>query len=208
VSAASPVELLGTPTSPYVRRVRIFARALGLPLTLTDTRTPEGQARLAALAPIGKVPTAVLPGGELRWDSRAICRALVARHGPGALRPDGDPEALDQLLLVVDGALDAGINAFYLRQGDPAAAGHPYVLKQQARMGATLSWVARRIDAAGRLDGQEGLGTAEVALGTALGWMRFRGTFPVAEHPGLLALSDAFEAHPLAAGTGPADPLA
>ena len=43
------IELLGTTTSPYTRRVRVVAHELGVDLTLTPAMSPEGDARLRTL---------------------------------------------------------------------------------------------------------------------------------------------------------------
>ena len=200
--------MLGTTTSPYVRRVRVVARALGLPVTLLDTRSPEGAAELRRLSPVGKVPVAVLDDERVVWDSAVINRALTRAHGWGSLRPTGaglDDQLLDdQLMVAIDGALDAAINRFYLRApGEPLLDDHPYVEKQQQRVITAMAWVALQLDDEGRLAGRPGLGLPEVALGSALGWMRFRATFPVDAHPPLAAFLDRYERDPRVEGTWP-----
>ncbi|MBL8617748.1 MAG: glutathione S-transferase family protein [Deltaproteobacteria bacterium] len=205
--------LLGTVTSPYVRRVRVVARALGLPVTLLDTRSPEGAAELRRLSPVGKVPVAVFDDGRVVWDSAVINRALTRIHGWGSLRPSGptldhqllDHQLLDdQLMVGIDGALDAAINRFYLRApGEPLLDDHPYVEKQQQRVITAMAWVEQQLDDQGRLAGRPGLGLPEIALVSALGWMRFRATFPVDEHPPLAAFLDRHERDARIEGTGP-----
>ena len=200
--------LLGTVTSPYVRRVRVVARALGLPVQLLDTRSPEGAAELRRLSPVGKVPVAVLGDERVVWDSAAINRALTRAHGWGSLRPASpDPDELlldDQLMVGIDGALDAAINRFYLRAtGEPLLDDHPYVEKQQQRVITAMAWVEQQLDDQGQLAGRPGLGLPEIALGSTLGWMRFRATFPVEAHPPLAAFLDRWERDPRVEGTGP-----
>jgi glutathione S-transferase len=58
----STIELFGTVTSPYVRRVRIVAHELGVSVARTDTADAPGQAALRAFNPLWKVPAARLDG--------------------------------------------------------------------------------------------------------------------------------------------------
>ncbi len=65
------MKLLGTTTSPYVRKVRIVAQAAGVPLTFVDTRTDAGADLLAERAPVGKIPV-LLDGDTVLPDSSLI----------------------------------------------------------------------------------------------------------------------------------------
>jgi len=86
------MRLYGTTTSPFVRRVRVVALELGVPVELVSTATPQGDAELRRYTPLWKIPTAVFteaPGERVIWDSHAIIASLIQRHGYGPLRPDG-----------------------------------------------------------------------------------------------------------------------
>jgi glutathione S-transferase len=194
--------LLGSITSPYVRRVRIVANALRAPLRLLDSRTAAGQAELQRCSPTLKVPCAVFDDGVVVWDSQAINAELLRRLGPGSLRPAGDPVVESNLLYAIDAALDAAINVFYLCAAEPSTSDNPYVQKQRQRVGVAMGWVAAQVEG-GRLADREGLGLAEVALLSALGWMRFRQTYPVDDNKELAAFLDMWERDGRVAGTGP-----
>src|SRR5689334_20579236 len=126
------MKVYGTPTSPYVRRVRVVALELAVPLDLVDTRGPEGQAALRKVSPTWKVPVLVRDGREPLYDSHVIARALVRDHGPGALRVPADPDAEANLVTVAESALDALTNAYQLELGGDVSA-LPYVAKQKDR---------------------------------------------------------------------------
>lgn len=194
--------LLGTTTSPYVRRVRVVANALRAPLRLLDSRSAEGQAELQRCSPTLKVPCAVFDDGVVVWDSRAIQAEQLRRAGWGSLRPDEDPVVENNLLYAIDAALDAAINVFYLCAAEPSALDNPYVQKQRQRVEVAMGWVGAQVEG-GQLAGRAGLGFAEVALISTLGWMRFRQTYPVDEKPELAALLDKWERDGRVAGTGP-----
>ncbi len=82
------MKIYGTTTSPFVRRVRVVAQELGEPIERVDTATEAGMAELRGVSPIRKVPVAIVDGAPV-FDSRAITRALVARHGAWGTRDRG-----------------------------------------------------------------------------------------------------------------------
>lgn len=179
------MRLLGTTTSPYVRRVRAVALELGVPFELVDTFTDAGQAELRALNPLWKVPAVELEGRAI-FDSRVITEHMLREHGPGPLAAvdESDVDARN-MVTVIDGALDALINTFYLQRDGVTAAQASYVSKQHERAAAALGWVEARVDG-GWLTRARAFGLPELALVTTLEWMRFRDTYPVERHPGLV----------------------
>lgn len=168
--------LYGTTTSPYVRRVRVVALELGIDSELVDTFSDDGQRALRALNPIWKVPAARIDDLDI-FDSGVITRYLLRSHGPGPLAPfDPDDVHGANLLSVIDGALDALINAFYLAKDGIRDAS--YLDKQQARAASAMSWLDARVS-----DGwHERFGLTELALYTAVDWMRFRHTYDPMQH--------------------------
>src|SRR5690606_30281734 len=122
----SQIELYGTLTSPYVRRVRILLHEFGLTYQLVNTAEAEGQTRLRELNPVWKVPAARI--GELvLLDSAVINRYLFERFGPGELSPHVDAEpSSSNFVTVADGALDALINLFYLAKEGVDRTSVPY----------------------------------------------------------------------------------
>jgi glutathione S-transferase len=197
------IRLYGTQTSPYVRRVSVVAHELGLAYQLVDTFTEAGQAELRERSPIWKVPAAELDG-ELVYDSHLITELLLARHGHGKLAPlPLDAVAERNTIAVIDGALDALINCFYLAREGVTPDAVPYVAKQQQRAAASLAWLEQRIDDAGWLSPARTLGLPEIALVTTIGWIRFRNTAPLERYPKLVAASERFETRESFARTRP-----
>lgn len=177
--------LYGTTTSPYVRRVQVVALELGLPLTRVDTFTDAGQAALRARSPVWKVPVVELEGQAI-FDSRVITEHLLRHYGPGPLAAlDEDDLAARNMVTVIDGALDALINALYLQRDGVGKEQASYVAKQHERAAAALGWVEARVDDVW-LGRARAFGLPELALVTALEWMRFRDMYPVERHPALV----------------------
>lgn len=177
--------LYGTTTSPYVRRVQVVTLELGLPLTWVDTFTDAGQAALRARSPVWKVPVVEIEGQAI-FDSRVITEHLLRQHGPGPLAAlDEDDLAARNMVTVIDGALDALINALYLQRDGVGKGQAAYVTKQHERAAAALGWVEARVDDVW-LGRARAFGLPELALVTALEWMRFRDMYPVERHPALV----------------------
>lgn len=185
------LQLFGTTTSPFVRRVRIVAAECGLACELVDTASEAGQISLRAVTPIWKVPVARI-GERTVFDSHAITELLLAEH-PSPLRPFDPLRDLDErnIITVIDGALDAAINAFYFRRDGYEPETMPYTRKQLERTDAALAWLDARIDG-DWLTATPRLGLAEIALVTALGWMQFRGAVDIER---FARLRRAFERH-------------
>jgi glutathione S-transferase len=208
-ASAGKLKVFGTTTSPYTRKVRLLARAAGFEVTLVDTRTEEGAAALARIAPLGKVPVIEAPGTpepRVLPDSGLISAWLWAEHAP-ALRAAGfaDPPgggasseswAERELLVVIDGALDAAINRFYLLRDQLPDMG--YVTRQRQRVETALAWLDARMPAFARP-----VSSSALALGCALDWMVFRAAADVARYPHLTAFREAWAASGVGAGTEP-----
>jgi glutathione S-transferase len=172
------MKLFGTTTSPFVRRVRVVAAEVGSPLELVNTASDEGQAALRAVTPIWKVPVAEF-GERVVFDSRVIIDWLTTFFGWGDLRAPGDRWREANLVSAVDGALESGVQLFYLRREglDPAAM--PFGQRQVDRMNAVFTWLGEELGQGGFGDG---LGLPELSLLATLDWLDFREVYPTARH--------------------------
>jgi len=196
------MRLFGTVTSPYVRRVRIVAHELGLSYELVDVFTEAGQAAMRAANPSWKVPALEL-GGQVILDSRVITEHLLRVHGPGPLTPHApDDRVTSNLRITIDGALDALINTFYLARDGITREQASYLDKQHERAASAFTWLEDQVDA-GWPGGGKGFGLAEIGLCTAIGWMRFRETYPIERHPKLLRLAEHHGARESVVATAP-----
>lgn len=197
------MRLFGTFTSPFVRRVRVVARELGLDLELIDTKTPDGEAAWQRVTPLRKVPV-LERAGAVVLDSHAIVDLLMAEHGPGPLRA-WRPEqrvAEGNAIHAVDGALEAAIRLFYFRRDGVDPGQIPYMRLERERVDRTLAWLDGQVRGPW-CTAEPGFGLAELAVVTALEWMRVRGGVDLAAHTNLLALAAAHAERPSLAATRP-----
>jgi glutathione S-transferase len=74
------MQLIMSPVSPYVRKVRVLVREAGLEDRITETPVTTSPLDSAALAvsanPLGRIPALVRDDGPALYDSRVICRYL------------------------------------------------------------------------------------------------------------------------------------
>lgn len=203
--------LYGTVTSPFVRRVRIVAAEIGLPVQRIDTASDEGMAQLRALTPIRKVPIAQLDGRTL-FDSRVIIDWLVMTRGWGALSPPQDPWQANNVLHAIDAAIESAISLFYLRRDGVAIDGTVYATRQLERIDAIFAWLATQLAPSARHfahtgqagSHEPGFGLAEISLLAALDWMDFRHAYPTERAGRCLLVRQQWSMRHSVVSTGPA----
>ena len=198
------MRLYGTLTSPFVRRVRVVALELGVELEFVDTTTPDGQAGLATLSPLRKVPVLEVDGAGV-LDSHTISALLLERHGPGDLRSSRASTRWieDNLIHAVDGALESAIRLFYFIKRDGVDIEPiPYMRTERERLGRTLAWLEDQVRGPWCTAVEE-FGLAEVALVTTLEWLQFRGMAQLTTYPNLQAFAAHHAGRPSLASTRP-----
>jgi glutathione S-transferase len=169
------MKLYHSPTSPFVRKVRIAAAELGLAdrLDLEPTQvSPVERTRRygEAVNPLRKIPALLTDEGEVLLDSLVICEYLDALAGGGIILPREGPKRWQVLTehAVADGMCDAAVLLRYETVARPEALRWPtWVDDQWDRVAAGLDWFEKH-PPAGPLD----LGS--ITLGCALGYLDFR----------------------------------
>ena len=106
-----------SPSSPFVRKVRIAAAVLGLDSEITIERadTTDPNDSLRKTNPLGKIPVIIIEDGSAIYDSRVILDYLDERAGGGKIVPRQGPQRVAALRLqaLCDGILDASILTVY-----------------------------------------------------------------------------------------------
>lgn len=168
-----------TPTSPFVRKVLVCARELGLEDRIeTELLRPtptKADPTLSKANPLNKIPALVLEDGSTLYDSPVICeylqtlapaRALVAASGADRWR------AL-RLQALCDGVLDAGILHFYEKAHRPDNLWwDPWLEGQQEKALQGLDALEREVAHFGAT-----VDLAQICAGVTLGWLEFRNVF-------------------------------
>lgn len=198
--------LFGSPTSPFVRRVRVYCAELGLPFSPVNVFEEAGQAQMRQANPLWKVPTVVYDDGAVQWDSQSILDTLIARHGLGPFRPTVEPIREGNLHHAITGALESAINVFYLKRDGVDTSAIPYMVKQDHRVDAALGWIAGQLHGDSFVKGG-GFGLLELTLYATLDWMDFRAVRAVRENPAFAVFLAAHVGRPSLVATHPAQPF-
>jgi len=172
------MKLIGSTSSPYVRKVRIVMaeKKLDYEFVTEDVWSPEST--IAQSNPLGKVPCLVMEGGEALFDSRVIVEYLdtlspVGKLIPGMGRERAEVKTWEAL---ADGVLDASI----LARLEANWAGRNKAQRSQAWIDRQLSKVHASLRAMSQGLGEKPfcagiyLSLADIAVGCALGYVDFR----------------------------------
>ena len=204
------MKLIGSTTSPYVRKVRIVMAEKKLDYQFLLDNVWSADTRIAASNPLGKVPCLVMEGGEAVFDSRVIVEYLDTLSPVGKLIPSTGRERAEVKTweALADGLLDAAIlvrleNTFDGRKASERS--QAWIDRQMDKVHASLKAMAQGLGDKPFCSGIH-LSLSDIAVGCALGWLEFR--FPDigwrAEYPNLAKLMDKLAQRASFADTKPA----
>ena len=208
------MKLIGSTTSPYVRKVRVVMAEKKLDYKFLPENVWADDTQIGAANPLGKVPCLVMDGQDAVFDSRVIVEYLDTLSPVGRLIPPSGRERAEVKTweALADGMLDAAIlvrleNTFAGRT--PAQRSQAWMDRQMAKVNASLIALGHGLGDRPFYGGIH-LGLADIAVGCALGWLEFR--FPDiawrTEHPNLAKLMDKLALRPSFADTKPVDAVA
>ena len=190
------MKLIGSHTSPYVRKVRIVMAEKKLDYTFVLEDVWSDQTRIADANPLGKVPCLIMEGGEALFDSRVIVEYLDTLSPVGKLIPPVGRERAEVKTweALADGVMDAALLArmeAIWPQRSEAQRCQAWIDRQTGKISASLEAMSRGLADKPFCSGTH-FSLADVAVGCALGYLDFR--FPQMAwreaHPNLVRLQD------------------
>ncbi|MHA1567864.1 MAG: glutathione S-transferase N-terminal domain-containing protein [Alphaproteobacteria bacterium] len=189
------MKLYYSTTSPFVRKVSVFAIEAGLAARLERIPTNPWVADKALLAdnPLSKVPTLVTDDGLVLYDSRVICEYLDSLHPPPHLFPEPGPARWSTLRLQAlgDGIMDAAVLRFLERKRPPEQRSPDWDLSQELAVSRALDWLETQV-----ANWSPNITIGKITVACALGYLDFRfGDEPWRdEHPALASWFSGFAA--------------
>jgi glutathione S-transferase len=195
------MKLIGSLTSPYVRKVRIVMaeKKLDYQFVLEDV---WGEDAISKSNPLGKVPCLVLEGGEAVFDSRVIVEYMDTRSPVSRLIPESSRERTEVRTweALADGLLDAAILArmeqTWVHRGEEQRS-QAWIARQLGKVNACVAAMSTGLADKPWCSGIH-LTLADIAVGCALGYLDFR--YPDiawrASYPNLVKLSDKLATRP------------
>lgn len=172
------MKLIGSTSSPYVRKVRVVMAEKKLDYQFVEENPWAADTSITHSNPLGKVPCLVMEGGEALFDSRVIVEYLDTLSPVGKLIPPVGRERAE--VKTWEALADGMLDALVLARLENTWAGRMKGQRSQA-------WIDRQVDKAqASLKAMsQGLGEkpfcagiylslADIAVGCALGYLEFR----------------------------------
>ena len=195
------MKLFHTPTSPFVRKVMVVAREVGVTLETTFLRPTPLQVDpvLSRENPLNKIPVLVTPDGPL-YDSAVICEYLDRENKVIPARGAARWRVL-RLQALCDGILEAGVVIFYEKsQRPPEMQYEPWLRGQTVKANQGLDALELECESF-----SETVDLAQICAGITIGWLEFRK--PIgdirANRPKLFRWYEAFRQRPSMKETEP-----
>jgi len=173
------MKLIGSLTSPYVRKVRIMLAEKGIDYEFTNDPPFNPDTRVAQVNPLGKVPALILEDGFILFDSRLIVEYLDDHGTAGSTRliPVSGMERLrvKRWEVLADGIIDACVAIYLERKRPEAQQSQDWIERQQKKINQGLQAVSADLGDQIWCEGTA-MTLADIALGCTFGYLdaRFR----------------------------------
>jgi glutathione S-transferase len=172
------MKLIGSTTSPYVRKVRIVMAEKKLDYQFIEEDVWAADTRMAEINPLGKVPCLLMEGGDKIHDSRVIVEYLDTLSPVGKLIPPSGRERAEVKTweALADGVLDAAVLARLEATwpGRSAPQRSPaWIERQMLKIQHAVKVMSTELGDKPYCHGIH-LTLADVAVGCALGYLDFR----------------------------------
>jgi len=195
------------PDSPYVRRVAVSLKLMGLPFEHQQVSVFRHFERFSGINPVVKAPTLVCDDGAVLMDSTLILDYLEHCVAPGkALMPTGGDARREALRLVglAMAACEKGAQMVYEKEQRPPEKLHaPWMARITGQARAALGELEKAAAVASPWLQGERFNAADVAVAIAWRFMQYyhAADIPAARYPSLTAYSARAEALPELAST-------
>lgn len=172
------MKLIGSTTSPYVRKARIVMAEKKLDFDFVTEDVWAADTQIVSSNPLGKIPCLVMEGGEALFDSRVIVEYVDTLSPVGKLIPDRGRERAEVKTweALSDGLLDAAILArleatWTGRQESERC--QAWIERQLKKIDDSLVAMDRALAERSNCVGIQ-ISLADIAVGVAVGYLDFR----------------------------------
>lgn len=182
--------LIGSLTSPYVRKLRLLLHGTPYELKLVNYMEEAGNDYLKSVNPVNKLPV-LIDGDKTIFDSRVIFNYLTKKnHWPSLTLEE------ENTLTAIDGAMDSSINLFMLKRGGlDLNGGNQHVERQKERVPLILNHLTPWVKS---LDEKNPLhwNFLTMSLYSYLYWVQFRDMLDLNPYPDFLQFLERFKNAP------------
>lgn len=200
------MKLIGSLTSPYVRKARIVLAEKKIDYEFVLDNPWNADTGVTRLNPLGKVPVLVLDDDSTLFDSRVIVEYLDGVSPNNRLLPAAGRERIriKRWEALADGVLDAAVAAFLEAKRPKKEQSASWIARQREKIGRSLEMMSEELGEQPWCNGNA-FSLADVAVGAALGYLDFRlaGIKWREQHANLARLFDELMQRPSFAETVP-----
>jgi glutathione S-transferase len=182
------MKLIGSLTSPYVRKVRIVLAEKKIEYEMIVDNPWDATTQVAEHNPLGKVPVLLMEDGSPLFDSRVIVDYLDTVTPLSRLIPEASRQRLEtkRWEALADGVTDAAVSALLESRRKPAEQSKSWSERQFGKVTLGLKAMDAELGDKPWCTGNA-YGLADIAAGACLGFLAFR--FPKIDwrtpHPAL-----------------------
>jgi glutathione S-transferase len=190
------MKLVGSLTSPYVRKVRVVLAEKRIGYNFDVDIPWNAGSHVPDYNPLGKVPVLIMDDGAALFDSRVIVEYLDSAYPVSRLIPESNRDRImvKRWEALADGICDAAATIFLERKRPDTLQNLEWVTRQQKKITLGLEAAARELCDKKWCEGNA-YSLADIALCCTLGFLVFR--FPEIEwrntFPNLANLADTLE---------------
>ena len=202
------MKLIGSLTSPYVRKTRVVLAEKKLEYEFVLEDVWANDSTIQQYNPLGKIPCLIMDDGGALFDSRVIVEYLDTLSPVGRLLPQQGREraAVKCWEAIADGVLDAAV-AINIENNRREAQfrSEAWVDRQQSKLNAALDHMNRSLEEQPAFCTGVNFSLADVAVGCALGYLdlRFEELAWRQKYPNLQRLEEKLRTRPSFINTAP-----
>ena len=202
------MKLIGSYTSPFVRKVRIVLAEKKMECEFDINSPWTADSAVPNHNPLGKIPVLLLDDGTPLFDSRVIVEYIDNVTPNNKLFPAPNRERIEvkRWEALADGLLDAAVAALLEGKRPDGEKSAGWIERQLGKVDRSLAFMADELGEKNFCMGTH-FSMADIAVGTALGYLSFR--FPAIDwqerHANLAKLYDKLMQRPSFAESVPHD---
>ena len=202
------MKLIGSYTSPFVRKVRIVLAEKKMECEFDIDSPWTADSAVPNHNPLGKIPVLLLDDGTPLFDSRVIVEYIDNVTPNNKLFPAPNRERIEvkRWEALADGLLDAAVAALLEGKRPDGEKSAGWIERQLGKVDRSLAFMADELGEKSFCMGTH-FSMADIAVGTALGYLNFR--FPAIDwqerHANLAKLYDKLMQRPSFAESVPHD---
>lgn len=169
------MKLIGSLTSPYVRKVRIVLAEKKIESEFEIDSPWTAETKVPNINPLGKIPVLVLDDDTILFDSRVISEYLdnVAPNNKLMPAPNRERTEIKRWEALADGVCDASSAIFLERKRPETKQDSTWIERQQDKVDRGLAYMAEQLGESAWCMGTH-FTLADICVGCALGYLTFR----------------------------------